>query len=363
MNPSEESALSKTCNILISSAGRRVALARLCRNVLDELGLSGMVLATDMSPWSAAYHDVDRAFAVRRCTDESFVPDMLKLCREHEVRLLIPTIDTELPVLAEARGVFEEQGTVVLVPDPRIVSIARDKRLTHQWLTAAGLPTVRQGEVDVVLARPEEWTFPVFIKPVAGSGSGGIGVASDVRHLEALASRGEMIVQSMARGVEYSLDVFHDLEGRCRAVVPRRRIETRAGEISKGVTERMPSLEALAREAIESIEAHALRTSTVGASDDVARSAMLPLFRGVTNLQVFVDSQTGRFQIIELNARFPGGYPLTHHAGGCYLTWIVMQVMGMALPQLLPEWREGVAMLRFDDAVFTTIDQIERPKA
>ena len=37
-------------------------------------------------------------------------------------------------------------------------------------------------------------------------------------------------------GQEYTLDILTDFAGRVRCVVPRLRIETRAGEVSKGMT-------------------------------------------------------------------------------------------------------------------------------
>ena len=54
----------KEFSVLISSAGRRVALFRLCRKSLEKLGISGQVVAIDMSDFSSAYHSADRAFRV-----------------------------------------------------------------------------------------------------------------------------------------------------------------------------------------------------------------------------------------------------------------------------------------------------------
>ncbi|MGH3850913.1 MAG: hypothetical protein ACRDRT_14635, partial [Pseudonocardiaceae bacterium] len=50
-------------NVLISSAGRRVALVEIFRHALSDLDLSGRVLAADASELAAA----------SRCADASFV--------------------------------------------------------------------------------------------------------------------------------------------------------------------------------------------------------------------------------------------------------------------------------------------------
>ncbi|MCZ6918301.1 MAG: hypothetical protein O7I93_16120, partial [Gemmatimonadetes bacterium] len=98
--------MSDQCNILISSAGRRVALLRAFKEALAHLGVSGNVLAADMSRLSSAFHIADDAFVVPRCTSTEFIPTLLRACRERTIRLVIPTIDTELPVLAAHRDEF-----------------------------------------------------------------------------------------------------------------------------------------------------------------------------------------------------------------------------------------------------------------
>lgn len=67
--------------------------------------------------------------------------------------------------------------------------------------------------------------------------------------------------------------------------------------------------------------------------------------------QVIDDAQRGP-QVIEINARFGGGYPLAHEAGAHFADWLLQEQAGMAL-QANDDWREGVTMLRYDDAVFT----------
>jgi hypothetical protein len=135
-------------NILISSAGRRGALLGIFRETLQGLGWSGELLAADMSRLSAAFHLADRAFVVPRCTDAAFVPALLDICRENDVRLIVPTIDTELPMYAAHRAEFEAIGTTVAVSAPETIAIGGDKNETHEWLVANGFPTVRQTTPD-----------------------------------------------------------------------------------------------------------------------------------------------------------------------------------------------------------------------
>ncbi len=162
----------------------------------------------------------------------------------------MPTIDPELPVYAAARTRFEAIGVRVHVSAPEAIAISNDKRLTHRWLSSNGLPTVWQVEARAVLDDGLDLPLPAFAKPAMGSS--GIGIAK-VESREALShwvgERTDYIVQEVAPGLEYTVDVFVDREGKCRAAIPRRRLEIRAGEVSKGMTVRHAGVMALATRA------------------------------------------------------------------------------------------------------------------
>ncbi len=172
-----------TCNVLISSAGRRVALLECFREALGRAGQDGQdgrVVATDVSRLSSAFHVADAGVLVPRCTSDEFVPAVLEICRRHEIRLVVPTIDTELPVLAAHRDEFAALGITVAVSGPGTVAIGADKVLTHEWLTEHGFPTVRQADPAVVAAAaPSDWEYPLVVKPRRGSASIGVAVVDD----------------------------------------------------------------------------------------------------------------------------------------------------------------------------------------
>src|SRR5215208_711533 len=116
--------MDNTFNVLISSAGRRVALLRLFRQALADLGLRGSIVATDVSPLAAAWQDADIRCLVPRCDAPDYIERLTRLCVEHGVRVIVPTIDTELPVLAAHRTHFARYGVTVLVGSPECVDIA-----------------------------------------------------------------------------------------------------------------------------------------------------------------------------------------------------------------------------------------------
>jgi carbamoyl-phosphate synthase large subunit len=326
--------------VLVSSAGRRVELLRGFRRALAAIGAApGRVLATDCSWYSSAFHDADEAFLVPRLDDPAFVPRLLELCAAHRVDLIVPTIDTEMPVWVAHREPFDEIGTTIALSHGDVVAIAADKQRTHDWLVDQGFPTVDQTTPAGALADPDAWTFPLMAKPRFGSAGLGVGLVRDAEELALVARRGhdlgEIVVQRVAPGVEHTIDVLADRTGRCLCAVPRRRIEVRAGEVSKGVTVRSELLEDLAGRICEA----------------------LPGAYGALNVQVFVEDPD-RLAVIEINARYGGGFPLSLEAGADFPRWMLEELRGLPSTASPDGWRAGLVMLRYDAAVF--VDERDR---
>jgi len=260
---------------------------------------------------------------------------MLEICRENEIGLVVPTIDTELSVYAAHRDAFATIGTTVAVSSPGVVAIGADKVRTHAWLVANGFPTVRQGTIDDVLAAPESWPYPFLVKPSGGSSSIGVAVVRDRKQLDVATRAGGFVAQSIATGNEHTIDFLASREGKCLCAVPRRRFEVRAGEVSKGMTVRSPALEGLATRLCE----------------------VLPGAYGCLNVQVFLDDATGGMNVIEINPRFGGGYPLSWEAGARYPRWMLEELLGLPSTASATRWRDRLVMLRYDDAVFVDAEK------
>src|SRR4051812_28765682 len=107
--PARESMTNK-CNVLLSSAGRRVGLLRLFKHALADLGLRGKLIACDVSPLAAAWHEADEQYLVPRCDAPDYIERLTEICLKHDVSVIVPTIDTELPVLAAHRDHFTGLG-------------------------------------------------------------------------------------------------------------------------------------------------------------------------------------------------------------------------------------------------------------
>jgi carbamoyl-phosphate synthase large subunit len=317
-------------NILISSAGRRVSLMNCFRESLSELGISGRIIAVDATPYSAAVQLADDFYLVPRCTDSQFIPEIQQICEQEQVHLVIPTIDTELPAYAAAKDCFRKLGTQIVISSSDTVAICYNKILTHEWLVAQGFPVPRQAAPEVVLADSQNWALPLIIKPIDGSGSAGVRIVNSFAELTSLVPKSNgVIVQECIEGAEHTVNVFVNRQGRCLCAVPHFRMEVRGGEVSKGVTVKNAQIMEMANLIVES----------------------MPGAYGPLNVQCF-SMPSGELKVIEINARFGGGYPLAHRAGAPIVRWLIEGILGRESHEVFDRWEDGLTMLRYDEAVF-----------
>lgn len=313
-------------NLLLISAGRRVELVRLFRRAYRDLGLEGRIVAVDLDPLAPALREADSWHLVPRVDDPAFIMALADVCRRESIDLAFPLIDPAIPILARHRADLEADGMRLAVVSGEVADIARDKWKTFEWLRARGFPTPETWQPSEVPPAPP---FPLFVKPRAGSAGRHAFRVEDAEELAFFLGRvPDPIVQPFLQGPEITSDVLSSLDGRLWAVVSRRRIEVRWGEVHKGVT----IDDARIREACRAI------------------AADLPAVGPIT-IQCMMDGDQPRFT--EINARFAGGLPLGVAAGVPSPTWYLQEAAGLSVePPPLGTYRSGVYLTRYDESFF-----------
>ncbi len=222
-------------SVLILSAGRRVELAQFFLNEIKKRNLDSKVLATDMRPEiSAACQVVDKAIKAPRVTDPSYINFLLSTCKSEGIGLVVPTIDTELLLLSQQRNVFAAEGIHIVISDESLIEVCRDKRMTAELFAEININTPKIFTRNAI-------EFPCFAKPYDGSCSIGASVVGTPEMLsDAMLADEKMMFMELIDDSyqEYTVDAYYDRKGQLRCFVPRQRVETRAGEVSKGVARR-----------------------------------------------------------------------------------------------------------------------------
>ncbi|XKE44007.1 ATP-grasp domain-containing protein [Halomonas organivorans] len=297
-------------NILLTSVGRRSYLVEYFRRALDG---RGSVIAVNSDPMTTGMQVADKAFQVPQVDEPAYIDTLLRICQDHEVKLVLSLFDIDLPYLARARNRFSRIGVDVVVSDPWVIDIGNDKWKTCCFLSQHGINVPRSyinlgkalKDLDTNVAK-----YPMVIKPRWGMGSLSIFTADN--HEELLffyeyckkqidktymkkacckKSRSRILIQEHVTGEEYGVDILNSLSGKHLTTVVKKKLAMRSGETDIA-------------EVVSSVALHDL-------SETISQ---LLKHRGNLDIDVMKDDN-GNFYILEMNPRFGGGYPFSHLAG------------------------------------------------
>jgi carbamoyl-phosphate synthase large subunit len=313
-------------NVLVTSAGTASAI-----NVIKALRLQQdyavRILAVDADPTAAGLYLADEHAIVPKCSQADYIPKLLKLSEEHQIRALYPIYSQEIEVVAAHAPRFIERGIGLLLPKPDVVTLCNDKRRMYELATTLGISTPRMiGESDPLI-------FPLFAKPNTASGTTGARQINDKEDWEYMKSKyPNLLYQEFVQGPEYTIDILCDHKSNLIVGSPRLRLATKSGQSVKGKTVDEPTLVKLCAQLCKAVG-----------------------IVGPCNIQFI--QRDDEFVFIELNPRYAaGGLMLTVHAGANLPVLALKLMLGQAVtPAAI---RPGVTMLRFWEEIFVTGEPI-----
>jgi carbamoyl-phosphate synthase large subunit len=315
--------------VLFTCIGRRVSLLNSFRAAGRDLKVNLLLLGTDTTELSSALQLCDKKFLVKPVTHRDYVSQLVDIVKANSVKLLVPTIDTDLLLLARHKPEFAAAGCCVLISKPAVVDICRDKRKTYRFLLKNGFDTPLTLTVRTALVK-KTLNWPCFLKPWDGNASRGTAKVNNREELSFFAGRiPNPICQEFIDGTEHTCDVYVDFNMKVRCVVPRKRIEVRTGEVSKGQIVKHPHIMAEAARLVE----------TLGAGP------------GVITLQLFL-TPGDKVKFIEINPRFGGGVPLAIKAGANFPKWMLQELLGRKTRICFDGFKDNLVMLRYDGEVW-----------
>ena len=315
-------------NILILSAGTRNKVVQAFK---QELANNGKVIATDCSNIGPAIYDADEAVIVPKIKDPFYIDEVLRICKEYDIKGVFSLIDPELSLLAENADRFTEIGVTPLVSSYELCETSLDKYRMYDLLQKVGIPTGKcyLSIEDFENARAAgEVDYPVFVKPRSGSASININAVESKEMLVALFHDYDyLIIQEYMRGQEYGADVYIDLiSGKCTAIFLKEKIKMRAGETDKSVSVKDENL----------FKQLATFVETVG-------------YRGMIDIDLFYDNATDTWYLSEVNPRFGGGYPHAYACGVNFPRLIINNLKGIENPVNIGDYREGIYMMKYNE--------------
>lgn len=295
-------------NILLTSVGRRGYLVRYFKN---ELALTDKIICTNSSSLATAMQEGDKAYVSPLIYDKAYIPFLLDICRRENIDILLSLFDIDLAILSRHKKEFEKIGVKVIISDEKLIDICNDKFKMYEFLREAGFDTLYTSLniEDKYIKDSLEEDKKFILKPRWGMGSIGIYKTEDFLEARVLYKRIKkeiqnsylkyeskndfencILIQEFISGEEFGLDIINDLEGNYIKTVVKEKIAMRGGETDIAKIVKNDILEEIGRK-ISMKTRHILNM----------------------DLDLIVNSK-GIF-IIDMNARFGGGYPFTHMAG------------------------------------------------
>lgn len=338
-------------NILLTSVGRRSYLVQYFKKAV---GSQGKVYVANSTALSPAFLVADESVITPEIYNTEYIPFLLKYCKEKKMEAVISLFDIDLPILAKHKKEFCEIGTSVIVSDIDFIEICNDKWKTFQFLNSHEFDVPNtyislSGAMDAL--KTGKVQYPVMVKPRWGMGSIAVYQADNEEELDIFynkikreiaqtylkyESKQDMdkcvLIQEKLTGQEYGLDVINNLDGKYVNTIVKKKIAMRSGETDCAMTVEEPLI--------------------VELGEKVAR-----LSHHVANLDIdLFKTKEGKLYILEMNARFGGGYPFSHLAGvdlpQAIVNWVLNREVdsNMFIPQFNVLGQKDIQMVRLPDS-------------
>lgn len=314
--------MSENLNLLFTSVGRRSYLVEYFRAALGGKGKIHVANSSDKSP---AFLVADEAVVTPLIYDANYIPFLLDYCKKNEIHAIISLFDIDLPILSQNKEKFAEIGTKVIVSDPEVIHRCNDKWLTFCALNENGFrtPATFLHTADALNAvKDGSISFPLMVKPRWGMGSIGVFEAENEEELLVFYKKVKnvamrtylkyeseqtlddcVLIQEKIDGQEYGLDIINNLNAEYMTTICKMKYAMRSGETDCAITVDDPAL----RETGKALSAY---------------------MKHIGNLDVDVFKAGDTIYVLEMNARFGGGYPFSHAAG-------------VNLPLAIVQWLRG----------------------
>ncbi len=296
-------------NILFTSVGRRSYLVKYFKEALDGQGEIFVANSTDISP---AFQVADHCVVTPLIYDSHYIPFLFNYCKDNNINAIIPLFDVDLPILSKHKQEFKTIGVKIIVSDLRVIEICNDKWKAYSFLIENGFSTPKTflSFSDAVNAvKEKKCSYPLIIKPRWGMGSIAIFEAENEEELKVFYFKARreiqknylkyesaknikecVLIQEKVNGEEYGLDIINDLDKNYMTTICKRKYAMRSGETDCAITVNSDTLK------------------------DVGEKISKKL-QHIGNLDCDVFMVGNKPIILEMNARFGGGYPFSHMAG------------------------------------------------
>ena len=145
-----------------------------------------------------------------------------------------------------------------------------------------------------------------------------------------LTNSNDYMGERIVLGNEYTINTYVSQDGNCICSIPHERISLQNGEPVQATNAKIPEL----------LDSYHSIVSTLQGT------------RGPINIQVFYKKEAGKPEVVEINPRLGGGFPLADKAGGSFIESLALLYLDGRELTPFSQWTGGLRMMRYRDAFF-----------
>lgn len=244
----------------------------------------------------------------RKFSDPNVRSDLAAIVKTYSIDIALPYHDQAIPLLAS----LSDQ---VFVPtcSPALVEVFGSKIQSGRFFRDNSLSTPNRS-IKV----------PVIAKPDHGSASIGLMRFFEQKILDAFLidpQSQNYELQELWSGPEYSVDGYIALNSNFYHFAVRERLETLGGEVVRSRTVEIPEIDQICK-----------------------RIAKISGVRGAITIQFIFNNQSGRYGVMEVNARYGGGMLTSLGAGAPWFHILLRDYLKLPQPQV--KHKIGALMVR-----------------
>jgi len=322
-------------NILVTCGGKWVGHILQLREVTQRIDTlrGAKVFVADCQPVTPAGQFADGSFQVPAIADAAYPQELVRICRNHDVKILVPLIDIDVQRLTASRELFVAEDVALVGPPAHIAELCFDKRCFSRWAEKRGIPVPKMIDSMALDAA----TYPLFAKPARGFGSIGAKICRTVDEArQAEKERADLVFEEYLSGTEYSADGYVNRAGTCTVCVVRVREKVVGGEAYRSRTVQEPEVFHVAYRTIEALAAEG--------------------HRGPINVQIIRGDKLG---VIDVNPRLGSASLLSNQAtDGRLFEGMLREAVGETVWGDPTDYRVGLQLWRFLGEVFYQDDRV-----
>lgn len=199
--------------------------------VVESLNKNGyQIFATDIYPaqWVAPSHLIENFFQVPLANLIDFIPAILKICIENNIKHLIPLTDLEVDIFADKEKLFKKHDINLCMSNKQSIDICRNKKKVYEFFKNDNkilpITTYAYNEIGKI-----ENNLKIIAKIQKGRSSEGLQILKDKNSINLISNKKDYVYQPFINGDIYCVDYIRDSYGRECAVARKEILRTKNG--------------------------------------------------------------------------------------------------------------------------------------